>query len=126
MRITFSSLDSIPCRSHEIALEYHIAWPRRCLTCATFKNQSNLDFQDQDYTKNVIFKIKIRSLKKCDLMLKVKIVLMSDHDDMGSLKCWGPMSLFPKSETSCCNNRTSSFFETSDVANNYHFLIKIF
>ena len=46
MRITFSSLDSIPCRSHEIASEYHITWPQRCLPYATFKNESDLDLQD--------------------------------------------------------------------------------
>ena len=44
MRITFSSLDSIPRRSHEIASEYHITWSRRCYV--TFGNESDLDFQD--------------------------------------------------------------------------------
>jgi len=31
MRVTFSNLDSILYRSHEIASEYHITWSRRCL-----------------------------------------------------------------------------------------------
>ena len=57
MRITFSTLDSIPCRSHEIASEYRITWPRQCLPYATFENESDLDHQDR--TKKVIFKIKI-------------------------------------------------------------------
>ena len=48
-----------------IASEYHVTWPRRCLTYATFKNESDLDLQDQDHTKNVI--LKIRSIKRCDL-----------------------------------------------------------
>ena len=48
MQFTFSSLDSIPGRSHEIALKYHITWPRRSLPYATFKNESDLDLQDQD------------------------------------------------------------------------------
>ena len=54
MRMTFSSLDSIPCRSHEIASEYHITWPRLSLPNATFKNEIDFDLQDQDHTKNVI------------------------------------------------------------------------
>ena len=33
--------------------EYHIIWPRRCLPYATFKNKSDLDYQDHT--------------KKCDL-----------------------------------------------------------
>ena len=52
MRISFTNLDSIPCRSHEIASEYHITWPRQCLPYATLKNGSDLDLQDQDHTKN--------------------------------------------------------------------------
>ena len=63
MQITFSSLDPIPCQSIEIASEYHITWPRRCLPYATFKYESDLDLQDQNHTKNVIFKIDIRALK---------------------------------------------------------------
>ena len=59
MRITFFSLDSIPCRSHEIALGYHIIWPPQWLPNATFKNETKLDL----HPKNVIIKIKIRSLK---------------------------------------------------------------
>ena len=61
MRITVSSLDSILCRSHEIALEYRITWPRRCLPYT--RHLKIKDLQDQDHSKNVIFKIKIRSLK---------------------------------------------------------------
>ena len=46
MWIALSSLDSIQCRSHEIALEYHITWPRRCLLpYATFKNEVILIFK---------------------------------------------------------------------------------
>ena len=71
MRITFSSLNSIPRRSHEIASKYHITWPRRCLSHATFKNESDLDLQDQDHTKNVMFKIKIRSLQQSDLNIRL-------------------------------------------------------
>ena len=65
MGITFSSLDSISCWSHEIASEYHITWPRQCLSYATIKNESDLDLQDQDLDldlqdqdriKNVILK----------------------------------------------------------------------
>ena len=48
MQITLSSLDSIPCRSHEIASDYHITWPLRCLPYATFKSESDIDLQDQD------------------------------------------------------------------------------
>ena len=63
----------------EIASEYHIqvpvTWPWRCLPYATFKNESDLDLQDQNHAKNVIFKIKIRSLKY--VILKIKIVPMS-------------------------------------------------
>ena len=67
MRITFSSLDSILCRSYEIASRYLITWPRRCLPYVAFKNETDRDLQALDHTKNVMFKIKIRSLKKCDL-----------------------------------------------------------
>ena len=59
MRITLSSLDSIPSRSHEIASEYHITWPRRCLPDTIFNNESDLDLLDQNHTKNVMLKIKI-------------------------------------------------------------------
>jgi len=45
------NLDSMPRRTHEIASEYHITWPPRCLLYSTFKNESNLDLQDQDHTK---------------------------------------------------------------------------
>ena len=62
MQITSSSLDSISFGSHKIASEYHITWPRRCLRYAAFKTESDLDLQDQNHPKNVIFKIKIRSL----------------------------------------------------------------
>ena len=64
MRITFSSLDSVPRRSHEIASEYHITWPRRCLLYATFKNESDLDLQDQDRPKK--YSSRSTSHRKCD------------------------------------------------------------
>ena len=63
MRITFSSLESIPCRSHEIASEYHIICFRQCLPDATFRRESDVGVQEQDHIKSVIFKIWIRSLK---------------------------------------------------------------
>ena len=66
MLITFSSLDSILSRRHKIASEYHITWPRHCLPYVTFKNESDLDVQNQDHTKNVMFKIKIRLLQRSD------------------------------------------------------------
>ena len=45
-RDNFSSLDSIPCRSHEVASEDHIISPRRRIFYATFKNETDLDLQD--------------------------------------------------------------------------------
>ena len=62
MWITFSSLDSNPCRSLKIASEYHITLARRCLPYATFKNESDLDLQDQDDTK------------KCDLQDQDQVI----------------------------------------------------
>ena len=47
MQMTFFSLDPIPCQSHEIDSEYLITWPWRCLPYAIFKNESDLDLQDQ-------------------------------------------------------------------------------
>ena len=76
MRITFSSLDSIPCPRQEIGLEYHKTRPRRCLLYATFKNESDLDLENQDHTKNVIFKIKIRTLKYFDLEDQDEIAIL--------------------------------------------------
>ena len=67
MRITFSSLDSISCRSHEITSEYHMPWPWRCLPYAKFENENDFGLQNQDHTKSVIIKIKIKSLNLCEL-----------------------------------------------------------
>jgi len=66
MQITFSNLDSISCRSHEIASEYHITWPRRYLPYATLKMKVIL-----------IFKIKISKImitQKCDLQDQEQII----------------------------------------------------
>ena len=49
---------------------------RRCLPYATLKNESDLDLQDQVHTKNVIFKIKTRSLKQCDVEDQDQITIL--------------------------------------------------
>ena len=51
---------------------------------------SDLDLQDQDHLKNVILKIKIRSLKQCDLadhdlILKIKIVPIFERKYVGGV-----------------------------------------
>ena len=88
------SLNSIPCRSHEIASEYNIAWPRRCLPYTTFKNESDLDLQDQDHSKNVIFKIKIVPISAAselpfyDIFATQTVPLSKISDDVIACDLW--------------------------------------
>ena len=88
-------IDSILCRSHKIASEYHITWTQRCLPYATFKMKVILifkikitqkcDFQDEDQIIKIMWSWRSRS--DYDLDLQDVIVPMCEYDYVHCTAC---------------------------------------